>query len=272
MNQIEIVAIDLDGTLLDDNKQLSDKNIDTLNQIIKKGIKVMICTGRTLPSVKPIIDNLALNGEEEYLVLQNGAVIHQLPNYEIIDSSSISPDNRTEVIKVVSAIVDSPITFYDSETIYYLGSLPFSQRTIEDGRVLASDIKVSSKEEILSLDNVFKIAVIDEPNILDYLENQLPKKLNESVDIIRSQPFILEFVPKDINKATALQFLSKKLKFERSHIMAIGDQANDLEMIEFAGIGVAMNNAIPALKEKADMIKGNNNESGVAEILEDLLL
>lgn len=270
MNKIKLVAIDLDGTLLTDDKQLEQENIDAIEAVMAAGIKVLICTGRTLPGVKRFVKQLPQN-EKEYLILHHGGVTHEYPSLEIIDEYTLSKEELIAITDWFKSVPNLSMTAYDVNNLYYVGPEEISDLVKWDANTLETAITVSDYCEVIANPHIYKVMAIETPERLDKVEPLVPEKLKETVSVMRSQPYLIEFVPKVVNKGAALNDLAKQLNISPREIMAIGDQVNDLEMIEYAGIGVAMDNAVPEVKALADRVTGNNNEAGVAQILKELL-
>ncbi|MFK5113077.1 HAD-IIB family hydrolase, partial [Klebsiella pneumoniae subsp. pneumoniae] len=119
---------------------------------------------------------------------------------------------------------------------------------------------------------LLKVMMIDEPAILDQAIARIPAEVKEKYTVLKSAPYFLEILDKRVNKGTGVKSLADALGIKPEEIMAIGDQENDIAMIEFAGVGVAMDNAIPAVKEAANFITKSNLEDGVAFAIEKYVL
>ena len=117
-----------------------------------------------------------------------------------------------------------------------------------------------------------KVMMIDEPAILDKAIARIPPEVKEKYTVLKSSPYFLEILDKRVNKGTGVKSLADVLGIKAEEVMAIGDQENDIAMIEYAGVGVAMDNAIPAVKEVANFVTKSNLEDGVAWAIEKYVL
>ena len=150
-----------------------------------------------------------------------------------------------------------------------------NERTVFDSKVVFCPLaKISVDDAVKSGEIVFKGMFTGEPGEIDKFEASLTEKMKEKITFIRSQPYIVEALPLDANKKTGLQKLLEKLekKIEIKDVMTIGDENNDIEMLEFAGIGVAMGNAKQHIKDKADYVTDTNENDGVAKVIEKFIL
>lgn len=272
--QIKLVAIDLDGTLLTDDKQLPQANIDAIHQAIQAGVQVVICTGRTLPGVRDIIAQLPFDGEDDFLILQNGSVTHRLHNLEIMDQVTLSAQARASLMAFARVFDEegAQLVAFDQEGMMLVSQYEASEIVISDSKALSTPITLFSAEEFLAYEGFNKAMVLAEPAVLDGLKDRVPSELSAHFSTVRSQPIIAEFLVKGVSKASGLKTLAQRLGFEAQEVMAIGDQLNDLEMLEWAGLGVAMGNAVAGIKEVADVVTGTNEEAGVAQAIERHIL
>lgn len=274
LKDIKLIAIDLDGTLLTDEKQLPQANIDAIHQAIQAGVQVVICTGRTLPGVREIMAQLPFKGEDDFLILQNGSVTHRLHNLEIVDQVTLSQQARAALIDFARVFDEqgAQLVAFDQEGMMLMSQYEANDIVISDSKVLGTPITPFTTEEFLAFEGFNKAMVLGEPNILDALKDRVPSELFEHYSPVRSQPIIAEFLVKGVSKASALKSLAARLAIDAEHVMAIGDQLNDLEMLEWAGLGVAMGNAVSGIKEVADVVTSTNEDAGVAQAIEQHVL
>lgn len=266
----KLIAIDMDGTLLNDQHQIPEKVKQTLNEAKQRGIKIVLCSGRPIHGMEPYIKELNLNQEGDYAIAYNGALVQDTSTKKAIVEISLHHHDLEKLYKL-SLELKTSIHFFDTEALYtpnqniskytvmesYLNNIPLNYRQVED----------------IPVDTLIpKIMFIDQPENLNRVIQALPSELNEQYTIVQSAPFFLEFVHSETSKGFAVKKLAEKLGIEQAEIMTIGDNGNDLSMIEYAGCGVAMGNAIPAIKAAADFETLTNNENGVAHAIETLVL
>ena len=272
--EIKLVAIDLDGTLLTDDKQLPQANIDAIHQAIQAGVQVVICTGRTLPGVREIMAQLPFDGEDDFLILQNGSVTHRLHNLEIVDQVTLSSQARAALLDFARVFDEegAQLVAFDQEGMMLISQYEANDLVISDSKALSTPITPFTADEFLAFEGFNKAMVLGEPDVLDSLKERLPSELFDHYSPVRSQPIIAEFLVKGVSKASGLKTLAQRLGIDAEHVMAIGDQLNDLEMLEWAGLGVAMGNAVAGIQEVAAVVTGSNEEAGVAEAIERYIL
>lgn len=272
--EIKLLAIDLDGTLLTEDKQLPPANITAIQEALAAGVQVVICTGRTLPGVREIMAQLPFTGEEDFLILQNGSVTHRLHNLEIIEQVTLSSQARAALMDFARIFDEegAQLVAFDQEGMMLVSQYEANEIVISDSKALSTPITHFTAAEFLAYEGFNKAMVLGEPAILDGLKDRVPSDVLDHFSPVRSQPIIAEFLVKGVSKATGLKSLADRLGVDAAHVMAIGDQLNDLEMLEWAGLGVAMGNAVAGIKEVADVVTGSNEDAGVAQAIEKYIL
>lgn len=271
MAQIKLIAIDLDGTLLTDDKQLPPENAAAIQAAIEHNVKVVICTGRPLVGVKDLLSQLPNGNDDEFMIVNNGVVTHRLPSLEIVAETNLPTGVREELYNIYKHYRHTSIqmTGTDLHHFYVVETEQPSSIIREDAAMLKIDITLLSIEKFMRKEGIYKSIFYGLPEDLDQMENDLPAYYNELASIVRSQPYILEFLPKGVNKATGLKALAAYLNIRPEETMAIGDEMNDYEMLEYAGVGVATANAHPKILELADFVTLSNNKAGVAHAIQE---
>lgn len=266
---IQLVAIDLDGTLLRDDKSLSQENVDAIKEAIEQGVQVVICTGRTLPSIQYLSKQLPQGDGDEYLILQNGAVIHQLPDLNIVHETILTEGDRQAIYDIFKEYRSEEVQMvaFDPDKLYLVDDETANPTVVQDAKTLSTDITLAKFEEVLNLETLYKIVVFGGVEFIDDYLEKIPNDLYEQVHIVRSLPVAIEFIPKLANKANGLNALIQQLDIKAENIMTIGDELNDYEMVKMAGLGVAMENGHPEVKRVADELTLTNNENGVAHAI-----
>ncbi|MCW6663029.1 Cof-type HAD-IIB family hydrolase [Aerococcaceae bacterium NML190073] len=274
MGQIKLVAIDLDGTFLTDEKSITEENKRALQAAIAHGIKIVICTGRTLPGVRRFLQQLPFFEEGDYIILQNGAATHALPGLEIVAQQTVSTTSRAQAWDILQAFRNQGVQLvaFNQDDMFLVDETQPSEIVQKDAETLDTAIKPVSCEQFLAGEDLNKMMVLGSPEVLDKLEQAIPTEFHQLVNVVRSQAIIVEFLPKGVNKRSALESLVNQLGLEAHNVMAIGDQLNDIEMLEYAGLSVAMANAVPKVRTVADVVTKSNNESGVAHIIQQKVL
>lgn len=262
-----LIVLDLDGTLLTDQKVISPKTKQTLLKALEAGHQVMIATGRPYRSSEPYYKELGLKTP---IVNFNGAFVHHPEdNSWGIHHTPISLDVVHEVVEsmhdfnfhnIVAEVLDDVYVHHHDEKL--MDIFKFGDPLITTGD-LRNYLKVDPTSLLIHAP-VEKVQLI---------HDHLTSVHAEVIDHRRwGAPWhVIEIVKSGMSKAVGLDRVSKSLGISKENIIAFGDEDNDLEMIEFAGVGVAMGNAISPLKNIANEITGTNNEDGIAELLLDRL-
>ncbi|MBZ5202219.1 HAD family phosphatase [Planomicrobium chinense] len=261
----KMVAIDLDGTLLTDDLMISPATVTAIQKAVEAGTIVTIATGRMFSSAKRIALQLNLNVP---LITYQGALIKDVNEKEVWYERTVPPGIAQKLIEI-SRKKKLHLQIYQNDILY---------SAVENDKLIAYAEAVKVPYQIepdlikLVQKDVTKLLFIEEPDVLDHLQNELQILFGESAHIAKSKKHYLEITHPEANKGSALLYLAKKLGIERTEIIGIGDNFNDIELIEAAGLGVAMGNAVMAVKDKADYTTFSNNEEGVLHVIEKFIL
>ncbi len=266
---IKLIAIDIDGTLLDEKNHLTQPTIDTITAARQTGIKVVLCTGRPLSGVKPYLDALSINGADEYAITFNGAMAQSLDGH-IIAHETLTYDDFLET-EMLARRLGVHYQFETMDAIYAFNR-DLSPYSIGESYLVRLPVKFRSPEEITQDLVISKAMFVDFPKLITQANQAIPQSLRDSLYIVQSEPFFIELMNKNASKGNALKDLAASLNLKSENVMAIGDQGNDLTMIEYAGTGVAMGNGIAEVKAAASFITKPNSENGVAYAINKLVL
>lgn len=271
----KLFVADMDGTLLNDNKELSAKNIQTIKKLQDFGIKFAVATGRHDSMIKSYLKHLDLDVP---VISCNGAIVREPFSDQVFLSQALPKQQSLHVIDICKERLAS-FHIYGHESIfgenlnhkmlYYHNlnkTLPSDEQTKLEIASDCKDIVLNNSEPLYK----FLIICDRRKDMFDIIEHI--SKI-EGLTVCQSMPMLCDVMKEGISKAYALQKLSESLGIKRKEIVAIGDQYNDIDLIEYAGLGIAVANAEDALKEKADMVTiANNNEDAVSEAIESFLL
>lgn len=266
---IRLIALDLDGTTLNSSGHISNFTKETLEEAIRRGIQVVIASGRARSALPA--DILAIQGLN-YAITSNGSSIFALPDFKRIYACDMAPDTVDAVLAVASScgftyeafIAGKAYTaqsYFDCPTNF--GVPERMNRYVRSTRIpvpdMADFIHVH-RHEIEGIDLIIPDSVRKE---------EIRRQLAGIPDlyITSSEFYYLELAAGTVSKASALHALADRLKIDPSQIIAFGDGGNDIEMLTYAGCGIAMGNASEPLKEIADDITLSNNDDGVAHYL-----
>lgn len=254
---MRLVVSDLDGTLLNEKSEISDRTRLVIRKLIESGVDFAIATGRGIGTVRAFKERI---GHDIYLICNNGANIYDKEE-ETIFEKVITEDVTEKLIKYFREKKVTYNGFYKKNLFIDEGSEE-SILTIETGFNL---VRLKNAKEFPFMT---KMIVKDDPEIIKELCYDMRSKFSGYVDITISQPRCLDIVDKDCSKGKGIKLISEKLNIPLESIMAFGDGENDFDMLKVVGHPVVMENGLDIIKEKIENKAGKNIENGVAEYLE----
>ncbi|TCD46434.1 Cof-type HAD-IIB family hydrolase [Streptococcus sp. X16XC17] len=268
---IKLLALDMDGTLLNDRKELTKTQVDTIHQAVDAGVKLVLCTGRILNGIKPYFEQLGLDAENEYVIVNNGCSTHQTSDWSLVGWEELSIDDVASLLPFKENN-GMQLTLFDEENYYVVDEEANDFVRADTELVFVEPVTLSSKEIINSDKHYFQAMFVGSLEETNAFQNRYDVELSQRFNTVRSQPIIYEILPKGVSKASALQKLAEKLGIEPSEIMAVGDADNDIEMLQFAGLPIAMENASDHVKSFAKDVTASNNHDGVAKAIQKWIL
>lgn len=266
----KLIALDIDGTVLREDKSLSNGVKEAIAKAAAKGVKVVITTGRPIKGISKILNELNLRSEGDYAIGYNGGVIQKTHNEEVT-SQILMPENSFDPLYRLSVDLNVHIHLLTSKEVI-TPNKDISDFTVLEAFMNGIQLLYKTPEEIQAIKNINKVMLIDHPEILETAIAQLPNWLYEKFNVVRSAPHFLEILPKEVSKGTGIKMLADSLGIKQEEVIAVGDADNDLDMIEYAGLGVAMGNAFENVKEIANYITKTNEEDGVAHVINKFIL
>lgn len=266
-----IIALDLDGTLTNSEKNITPRTFDALMKAQREGVRLVLASGRPTFGIAALANQLQLADYGGYVLSYNGGRIIDWCEKTVIFSQVVD-QKLVPILYDFAEKAQLPIVTYLPEAI--LASKNEGEYLAEEARINGMPVVVAQNfvEEAMQIaGGSTKFLIPGEPELLIQLESEMKVALSAQMEVFRSAPFFLELPPKGIDKAQSLQRLLTHLGLERESLMAFGDGFNDLSMIQFAGQGVAMANAVEEVKSIADFVTTSNEEDGIAHALEQLL-
>jgi Cof subfamily protein (haloacid dehalogenase superfamily) len=263
----KMIVLDLDDTLLRDDLTISPRTKLSLMEAQEAGVKVVLASGRPTSAMLPIAEELRLKEYGSFILSFNGGKIINCQSGEEWFSSTL-PNEIVQQLYEISRRENVWIHTYVGDTI--VTEEP-NQYTDIEGELTKLQIKVVESFIDAVTEPVVKVLMLKEPGILAKVEKKLQMEL-AGLSVMRSKPFFLEFTESGVTKGTSLKSLIQQLGISRDEVIAIGDSNNDLSMIQFAGLGVAMGNASEEIKAQADFITDTNMDDGVAKVVEEFIL
>lgn len=273
---IKLIAIDLDGTLLDSDHNISAENLLAIKEAKEAGIKVVLCTGRPLRSMLHFLELADLRDDEDYAITYNGGLIQKTKTGEIVNEITFDRNESFEIYELAKSL-NMPVNFIDLDYIYEpdypIGAESTYHQTI--GAVPPEHALKFAPVDVNTLPDPFtinKIVISRTAEEVDSIIPQIPAEYHSKYNIYKSQEFLLEILPQHVDKGYSMRIIGDMLGLKKEQIMGIGDQENDLSLVENSGFGVAMENAIDRVKEAADYVTKSNNENGVAHVINKFVL
>lgn len=290
-NMYKLIAIDLDGTLLNSYGEVSEKNKKAIKKAMQNGKEIVIASGRPLQSAK----SFALeSGASNYVTCGNGSLLYDVKNDKILFDKFIDRQKVLEIIKIceensifyclytenltISKALNYNILFYNNEN----KKMPEDKQTNikiisdiykyveENPNIGILKITICDESSIIFGGIIKRLRQISDVDVLD-VQHMARKVITSGTEDVKVEYHYTEITSKDVNKWLAIQDLANRLNIKSSEVIAIGDNMNDKEMIENAGLGVIMGNSAEYMHEFADVVAPTNNDDGVAYILEKYL-
>ena len=261
----KMLVLDMDDTLLNDDHIISNENKVMLSKARELGVHIVLASGRPTPAMTVYAKELQL--DNSYMISYNGAVITDLKENKVIFEQTLTQEQIHELYDYSLKSKTHIITYVDGKIVSETDS---EYIDIEKNITGLEHNKVESfKDEVQS--SAIKCILLEEPSYLKTVEKDL-KVAMPHLSVCMSKPFFLEVAQNGIDKGASIKFLAEKLNILQSEIIAVGNAGNDLTMIEYAGLGVWVDNVDPELRDKGDVIVASNNNHGVAEVVRRFIL
>lgn len=264
----ELIALDMDGTLLNESKQISDRNKQAIKSAREQGKSVVIATGRPLVGVRRVLQELSMDSHDDYVISFNGALVQNVKSGEIIFSRPLSHKDYSDLYKL-SRNYDVHI---HALTDTYVTTPVANEYTKVEADINMIETVICDVENLPKDETIVKVMMVDAPEKLDVVEKLLPHEIREKYTIVRSAEIFLEFLDKTVDKGVGVNAVASLKNISSEKVICVGDAGNDLAMIEYAGLGVAMGNAYDYVKTIADYVTDTNEKDGVAKVIEKFML
>ena len=274
--QMKAIVLDIDGTLYNHQKQISKKTKVSLLKAQEQGIKVILASGRPTTGMWEAARELALDKHHGLLVSYNGSKVIDCSTGEELFNQAMTVAEGKAVLEHMKAF--DVTVMIDKEDYMYVNDV-FSCTLDYKGQPLnvveyearGGFYKLCEKEDLAAfLDYpINKILTAGEPEYLLEVVEQMKAPFEGKLNCVFTADFYFEFTAQGIDKAKALDTVLSPMGIEAKDVVAFGDGHNDRTMIEYAGLGVAMENAVEELKLAADRVTASNDEDGIARVLEE---
>ncbi len=265
----KLLILDLDGTLTNSKKEITPFTKEVLLNAQRKGLRIALASGRPTYGIVPLAEELEMQKYHGYILAFNGGRVIEYGTNTIMFEQALPNEvlpilyNRTKEAAVSILSYNGPKIITENINDKYVQYESFlNKMELQETDNFLRDLELPAD----------KCLAVAEPELLIPLAEKLKEEIGDKINIFRSEAFFLELVPKGIDKAASISNLINKIGIKQENTIAIGDGFNDLTMIKFAGLGVAMANAQEAVKAEADIItEHTNDEDGVAHFVNALL-
>lgn len=264
----KLIAMDLDGTLNNDQKIITPKTVAALMAAQQAGIVLALASARPSPGLFKEADALCLRQFGGVLMSYNGGRIVDAATGKVLYETAMNRETARQMLQLLKQLPVTPIL--DDGRQFY----------VEDKKGFKVDYECRNNNMICTeVDNLaaflhfapIKILMSVQPERLKDVQQQIAARLPEELTVVQTAPFYLEIIPRSINKGQGLLEVCRQLGIAPEETVAFGDAENDIPMLREAGVGIAMGNASEAVKAAADRVTLSNNRDGIAAALEQLL-
>lgn len=284
----KLIAIDLDGTLLNSYGEISDENKKAIKMALDKNVEIVLTSGRIINSIKNFANEVSAN---KYLISGNGALIYDIQKEEVIydkymdkskvlkvieicEENSIYYSVYTDKSGIITKSLNYNILFYHNENMNKPDNkkinINITQNIYEYVKKSEIDkfskISICDKDKIIFSSIIKKLRNIKKVDVLD-VAHMSRKIIRTGTLNVPVEYYYTEIINEHVNKWEAIKFLINKLNIKPEEVMTIGDNINDKEMLENAGLGVVMGNSAPYIKKMGNVVVADNNSNGVAEAI-----
>lgn len=266
----KIIALDLDGTLTNARKEITPRTKEVLMQAQERGVRIVLASGRPPYGIMPLARQLELERFGGFVLAYNGGLILNTQTQDRLFEEPLSVEHLPYLCRKAKDAGFTIMTYKDDEILTENPQDIYVQRASFINKIKVTQVHDFQTEVKAP---IYKCLIVGEPEKLQVLEKSMAQEMQGKLNIFRSEPYFMEVVPTGIDKAHSLDCLMCRLNLTAQDLMAVGDGWNDVSMIRYAGLGVAMANAQHEVKAVADYITlHTNEEDGVAEVVERFCL
>ena len=268
--QYKLLVLDVDGTLLNNEREVSKRTHSALMKVQQMGVRIVLASGRPTYGVLPLAEKLELNRYGGYILSYNGGQIFDAKSGELLFEKRINPEMLPYLEKKAQKNGFALFTYHEN---FILTNQPENKYVQQEAALNNMEVRATDMFAIEVDFSPCKCMLASEDEIaLVGLEEHWKKRLAGVLDVFRSEPYFLEVVPQFIDKANTLGVLLAKLDIQPEEVIAIGDGVCDVNMIQLAGLGIAMGNAQDSVRRCADVVTASNEEDGVAVAVEKAII
>lgn len=265
----KLIALDIDGTLLNSDKKISNENKAAIAAARAKGVRVVLVSGRPTSGMRESLQVLDMMSDDDYVLSYNASVVQKVKSETIIRSQILTGRDAKQLAKLADQLEINIHAFSHQKGLI---TPAHNDYTNHESKMNGETITLIDFEKLAEDEAIFKVMLVDHEEKLSAAIKKLPASLYEQFTIVQSAPYFLEFLNKDSNKGIGVKALADHLSISAEHVICMGDAGNDFHMIQYAGLGVAMGNATDDIKAVADYITATNDQHGVAKAIHEFVL
>ncbi|MFI3173675.1 MAG: Cof-type HAD-IIB family hydrolase [Bacillota bacterium] len=265
----KIIFSDMDGTLLKNHFEISDENRTAMKSAIARGVPFVFTTGRSIHGVKRTLESFDFIGTDGYVISYNGGSVHSLKDMKRLYKNAYLSKDAREIIEYAKTFPSISFIFHADERIF-----SYKKNEHTDHYSEVSHVNIEIVEEPLDeSDEFIKSLIIGDSKDLEKVKEKVLTEHSDLFNAFFSNHNYLELVPKDTSKGNGMAFVAELLQIPLEQTIAVGDSENDISMIERAGLGVAVANALDSVKEAADWVLTETNvDHAIAKIINTKVL
>ncbi len=263
---IKLIAFDIDGTIITEDLRVLEETKEIIKDLKKRGIQIVLCTGRAFNGFYWIREELGLMDFDDYSITCTGAFVRQNATGKALIKKTLSPDQAQQIAaKLDDDKID--VTIHTRDILYNKARKPNKYFLIDKYKMRMPWLRYETMEDIH--DDLARVCFESDIKTLDEFEKRHKDDFKEDYKYMRNDKNIIEVLNKDAGKSEALIELLDKLDIKLDEAMYFGDGENDVKSLRAVGVGVAMGNAEEITKEASDYVIGDNNEPSIAKFLKE---
>lgn len=267
---IKLVALDIDGTLLNSHFEILSSTKEAIKKALDQGIKIVLCSGRPIAGLQGYLDELEISGSNEYAITLNGAIIRSTDG-KIITSNLV--DNKFYRPLVAYGIEHNiPFNIVDADSKIITADHNVDRWVYQQAYENNATLYIRQPDEMDMAElKIAKGCYVGSEEFLDKCEKKVQERFGKDLSVVRTDKYFLEVLNKHSNKGAGLTELAEYLDIEPDEVMAIGDERNDISMFNFAGIAVCMGQGHEDAKKAADYVTASNDNDGIAKAFDKFI-
>lgn len=263
---VKLIALDMDGTTLNPQHQITSGVKVAIERAKAAGIVVVLASGRPYIGMQKYIVELQLNQPGQYCISYNGALVQHAEDGRCLTETTLG---LTDYRRMKQLADELGVNFQGlDKTHLYTSNQDISRHTVHEAELTGIPLRYRNSQQMDAELRFPKLMMVADQSVLDTAIKQIPEALYQEYTLVKSSDHYLEILDKRVSKGEAVRQLAEKLGILPEEVLAVGDHENDLTMLQWAGYGVAMGNAIPKVKQAARYQTKSNNEDGVAWAIE----